>query len=154
MYFTHRILLFIAVLYMGKVAVRAANEGSSSGSSSSSGGEIDTECVFEYTSTLISQGEVVSPNYPSSYPNNLNCRYEFYARENERVIIQVEDFELEPAQNTAMQEINFMDFIETVTRPSTNQRPQPQQANEVQQPDNASERGIQLCCYYKICISF
>ena len=65
MYFTCRILLFIAVLYMGKVAVRAANEGSSSGSSSSSsGGEIDTECVFEYTSTLISQGEVVSPNYP------------------------------------------------------------------------------------------
>ena len=121
-----------------------ANGGSTSGG----GGDADTECVFEYTSTLISQGEVVSPNYPSSYPNNLNCRYEFYARENERVILQIEDFELEPAQNTAMQEINFMDFIETVTRPSTNQRPQQQQqqTNEKHQTSEvaASERGMNL----------
>lgn len=88
------------------------------------GSELSTgssnECVFEYVSTLISQGEIVSPNYPKDYPNNLNCRYEFYARDNERVIINIDDFELEAPQNTAVQEVNFMDFIETVTRPNPN----------------------------------
>ena len=73
-------------------------------------------CVFEYNSSLIGQGEVYSPNYPNSYPNNLNCRYEFYGRENERVIIQIEDFQLESPQSTSIQEINFLDYIETVTR--------------------------------------
>lgn len=81
-----------------------------------------SECVFEYSSTLIANGEVYSPNYPNPYPNNLNCRYEFTALENERVIIQVDDFELEPAQNTNIQDINFMDFIETVTRPNSNRQ--------------------------------
>jgi len=102
------------------------------------GGESDSECVFEYSSHLISQGEVVSPNYPAPYPNNLNCRYEFYARDNERVIIQVDDFELEPPQNTAVQEVNFMDFIETITRPTSSN------SNRIndQPPENTSERGI------------
>jgi hypothetical protein len=72
--------------------------------------------VFEYNSSLIAQGEVYSPNYPNAYPNNLNCRYEFYGRENERVIIQIEDFNLEAPQSTSLQEINFMDYVETVTR--------------------------------------
>lgn len=78
-------------------------------------------CVFEYNSSLISQGEVYSPNYPNPYPNNLNCRYEFYAKDNERVIIRVEDFQLEASQSTAQHEINFIDFIDTVTRSSISQ---------------------------------
>jgi hypothetical protein len=72
-----------------------------------------TPCVFEYNSSLISQGEVYTPNYPKEYPNNLNCRYEFYARENERVIIKVLDFMLEAPQVTSGQDIDFMDHIET-----------------------------------------
>jgi hypothetical protein len=74
-------------------------------------------CIFEYNSSLISQGEVYSPNYPNPYPTNLNCRYEFFGRENERVILQIDDFQLESPQATSMQEANLMDLIETVTRP-------------------------------------
>ena len=70
-------------------------------------------CIFEYHSGQIEHGEVYSPNYPHAYPNNLNCRYEFIAKDNERVILEIEDFELEPPQNNAHQEINFMDFIMT-----------------------------------------
>lgn len=73
-------------------------------------------CVFEYNSTLISQGEVYSPNYPNAYPNNLNCRYEFYGRENERIIIQIDDFQLEAPQSTSLNDLNLMDYMETATR--------------------------------------
>ena len=70
-------------------------------------------CVFEYNSAFIQEGEIYSPNYPSPYPNNLNCRYEFYGRENELIILSAEDFQLESPQSTSHQDINFMDFIET-----------------------------------------
>ena len=80
-------------------------------------------CVFEYNSTLISQGEVYTPNYPRPYPNNLNCRYEFYARDNERVIIQVDDFQLEPPQTTSLEDVSFLDFVDTNTRSHQQQQP-------------------------------
>ena len=112
--FNGRILLY---LYLLRCIILSVKSGSDIISDHNPG-----ECVFEYSSTLISQGEVYSPNYPNSYPNNLNCRYEFYARDNERVIIQVDDFELEPAQTTNIQDIHFMDFIETITRPNGNRK--------------------------------
>ena len=73
-------------------------------------------CVFEYNSSVISQGEIFSPFYPGLYPNNVNCRYELNGRDNELIILQVDDFQLESAQSTAVQEVNFLDLIETVTR--------------------------------------
>jgi hypothetical protein len=73
-------------------------------------------CVFEFNSSLISQGEVFSPNYPNPYPNNLNCRYEFYGKENERVIIYVDEFDLEPPQSSSQNGLDLIDMVETVTR--------------------------------------
>ena len=73
-------------------------------------------CIFEYSSSQIEHGEVSSPKYPNSYDNNLNCRYEFYASENQRVILEILDFELEPAQNNGFQDNNFMDFVLTNAR--------------------------------------
>ena len=94
-------------------------------------GKQQQPCVFEYNSTLISQGEVYTPNYPRPYPNNLNCRYEFYARDNERVIIQVDDFQLEPPQTTSLEDVSFLDFVDTNTRshqqPTTSTSPGGQQ---------------------------
>jgi hypothetical protein len=114
-------------------------------------------CLFEYNSTLIAHGEVYSPNYPRHYPNNLDCRYEFHARENERVILQIEDFHLEPPQTTMQQEINFMDFIETVTRShsekslqSLDEKKQQQQNQEQQQLSEEVENKVNSNkqCFY------
>ena len=102
----------------------------------------DQPCVFEYNSHFLSQGEVYSPNYPNPYPNNLDCRYEFYAKDNERVIIQIEDFQLEPAQNTAMHEINFMDLIETNTRSTPTKYPITTTTEE-----NTESRSKRQCFY-------
>lgn len=77
-------------------------------------------CVFEFNSSLISQGEVYSPNYPNPYPNNLHCRYEFYANENERVIIHVDDFQLEPPQTNSLNEIQPVDIMDANTRSYSN----------------------------------
>jgi hypothetical protein len=77
-------------------------------------------CIFEFNSSLISQGEVYSPNYPNPYPNNLHCRYEFYANENERVIIHVDDFQLEPPQTNSINEIQSIDFMDANTRSYSN----------------------------------
>jgi len=85
----------------------------------SSSPSLPPPCVFEYNSSQIDYGEVYSPNYPGAYPNNLNCRYEFYGNENERVILEFIDFDLEPPQNNAFQESNFLDFVLTNTRNNT-----------------------------------
>ncbi len=70
-------------------------------------------CLFEFNSTFIQEGEISSPNYPNPYPNNLNCVYKFHGHQNELIILRTIDFQLENAQSSAHQEINFMDFIET-----------------------------------------
>lgn len=75
-------------------------------------------CVFQYNSSFTQEGEISSPNYPSPYPNNLDCRYEFYGRENELIVLEPEDFQLESPQEPSNQDFNFFQFVET--RPSNN----------------------------------
>lgn len=67
----------------------------------------DGECVYMFKSTISSHGVITSPKYPDPYPNNLYCRYEFYGRQNERVVIQVDDFDLEQPQST-IQDLNLI----------------------------------------------
>jgi hypothetical protein len=74
-----------------------------------------TSCVFIFNSSKTYEGEFLSPNYPNGYPNNLNCRYEFYGRQNERVLIQVEDFNLEPPKSTR-DDLSAMDFVDPKSR--------------------------------------
>lgn len=76
----------------------------------------DHNCVFQYNSSFIKEGEIYSPNYPNPYLNNLNCRYEFHGLENECIILEVVDFHLEPPQGPTNLNVNFMDLVETVTR--------------------------------------
>ena len=52
--------------------------------------------MFEFNSSETKHGEVYSPNYPHVYPNKIDCRYEFYGLANERVLLQIDDFQLEP----------------------------------------------------------
>ena len=100
-------------------------------------------CIFEYNSTHIDFGEVYSPNYPGAYPNNLNCRYEFYARENERVILEFVDFELEPPQNNAFQENNFLDLVLTYTRNTSLANTKPNKIETVTQGTDLTRQ-----CFY------
>ncbi len=94
-------------------------------------------CLFEINSTSKQEGEIYSPNYPSPYPNNLNCRYEFYGSENELIILEPEDFQLEAPNGVTNQDINFMDFVETRGK---NNDPQPKETT----PHNYFERQ----CFY------
>ena len=96
-----------------------------------------SSCLFEYNSTFTQEGEVYSPNYPSPYPNNLNCRYEFHGRENELVVIEPIDFQLESPQGASNQNINFMNFVET--------RPGSYKTNENQAK---SKPGQERQCFY------
>lgn len=73
----------------------------------------DPPCLFQFNSTLRQEGVIYSPNYPNPYPNNLNCRYEFYGLENELIILEPQDFQLESPNGASNHEINFMDFVET-----------------------------------------
>ena len=53
------------------------------------------ECSQSFDSKIVSSGFITSPNYPSPYPNELFCVYEFFGDINEKVILIIEDFELE-----------------------------------------------------------
>ena len=53
-------------------------------------------CSQEIRSKTNGNGYIQSPNYPSAYPNQLFCVYEFFGEVNEHAIIEIEDFELEP----------------------------------------------------------
>jgi hypothetical protein len=75
-------------------------------------------CLFIFNSSDAYEGEILSPNYPNGYPNNLNCRYEFHGQQNERVLIQVEDFNLEAPKSTR-DDLNAIDFVDSRARKLT-----------------------------------
>ena len=138
-FFVKKISIFsiiLTLLIISKVKANAIKKEAGKMMPSSKPG-----CVFEYNSTSMSQGEVYSPNYPGVYPNNLNCRYEFYGRENELVILTVEDFQLETPQSSSLNEINFMDFVETMTRSNLKET---DETNKQQNNDFNSNRQ----CFY------
>ncbi|KAL4233470.1 hypothetical protein ACF0H5_008151 [Mactra antiquata] len=51
-------------------------------------------CNFKITSKDRRQGNIVSPTYPGTYPNNLHCTYEFHGNPGERIKIKFIDFSI------------------------------------------------------------
>lgn len=49
------------------------------------------ECVYEYNSESTESGVFMSPTYPGTYPNNLNCTYKFVGKPDQRVSIHFEE---------------------------------------------------------------
>jgi len=65
-------------------------------------------CSQSFYSKIHTTGYIQSPNYPSEYPNQLFCIYEFFGDTNEHVIILIEDFGLEPPKLISIfQSIDF-----------------------------------------------
>ena len=49
------------------------------------------QCDYEFRSEKFESGMFLSPTYPGTYPNILNCTYKFIGRPNERVSIYFEE---------------------------------------------------------------
>uniref|UniRef100_A0A1B0DMM4 CUB domain-containing protein n=1 Tax=Phlebotomus papatasi TaxID=29031 RepID=A0A1B0DMM4_PHLPP len=56
---------------------------------------IDHPCSFSYNSTNVKSGWFHSPNYPGSYPKNIECYYYFYGTAMEKVAIRFTYFDVE-----------------------------------------------------------
>ncbi|KAL1465829.1 hypothetical protein WDU94_005366, partial [Cyamophila willieti] len=54
----------------------------------------DGACNFTYRSSSKKKGEFNSPRYPSNYPSNLTCTYNFLATPNEQVTIIFDQFKI------------------------------------------------------------
>jgi hypothetical protein len=48
-------------------------------------------CEYEFHSSSIESGVFMSPTYPGTYPNILNCSYKFIGQPNERIEIYFEE---------------------------------------------------------------
>ena len=48
-------------------------------------------CVYEFTSDKNDNGVIMSPTYPGTYPNNLNCVYKFIGKIDERISIHFDE---------------------------------------------------------------
>ncbi len=55
---------------------------------------IENSCVYEFNSKSIQSGTFMSPTYPGTYPNVLNCSYKFIGQPNERIYFSFEDISL------------------------------------------------------------
>lgn len=63
------------------------------------------------------------------------------------MIIQIEDFQLEAPQSTSLNEINFMDFIETITRSNQGSRQESKQINNYIETSEDSPTSDRQCFY-------
>ncbi|XP_049849877.1 cubilin isoform X2 [Schistocerca gregaria] len=54
----------------------------------------DGSCRFTYRSSSRKKGDFNSPRYPSNYPNDINCTYDFEATPNEQVTIVFDHFKV------------------------------------------------------------
>lgn len=50
-----------------------------------------SSCEYEFKSDSAKSGMFLSPTYPGTYPNILNCSYRFIGKPNERVQIDFEE---------------------------------------------------------------
>lgn len=48
-------------------------------------------CEYEFNSDTYESGMFLSPTYPGTYPNILNCTYKFNGKPDERVSIYFEE---------------------------------------------------------------
>jgi hypothetical protein len=55
------------------------------------GRKTQDKCEYEFRSSVTESGVFMSPTYPGTYPNILNCSYKFIGQPNERVEIYFEE---------------------------------------------------------------
>ncbi|CAG9810163.1 unnamed protein product [Chironomus riparius] len=60
-----------------------------------SGKQVDNKCDFIYNSNETKAGVINSPNFPGSYPINMECNYYFHGNDNETVEILFSYFDVE-----------------------------------------------------------
>lgn len=70
------------------------------------------KCSIKFDSKNNPNGYLQTINYPSHYPNDLFCVFEFQGKLNERVILLIEDFELEPAKVISILDSEYVDVNE------------------------------------------
>ena len=49
------------------------------------------KCEYEFNSESFESGQLISPTYPGTYPNILNCTYKFIGKPGERLSIQFDE---------------------------------------------------------------
>lgn len=55
----------------------------------------DFRCAFEYYSNKSKTGYFHTPNFPGSYPRDMECHYFFYGNPNEKVLLHFIYFDVE-----------------------------------------------------------
>ncbi|GFO28271.1 suppressor of lurcher protein 1, partial [Plakobranchus ocellatus] len=93
-------------------------------------------CVFNYQSSEKSEGEITSPNYDGLYPRNTECHYLFYGKENERVQIKFDKFDVDGIsprcdERTKSDYVSFSNFANSEDRKMTRLCGQPPEAKRV-----------------------
>ncbi|XP_055690923.1 suppressor of lurcher protein 1 [Lutzomyia longipalpis] len=77
----------------------------------------DHPCSFTYNSTNIKSGWFNSPNYPGTYPKNIECFYYFYGAPMERVAIRFTYFDIEGIPPCSIDSASdYLEFSNFVTK--------------------------------------